>query len=278
MSIILGDRLVWLLERFSLRAKVFQAGPLNCAAAFPAEAGVGYLHVVQSGGLRILDKGRPRVEVNEPSVFIYMNPVTTRLEPLDSDLRMVCASFEFGLGEGNPLQQAMPDRVLLKLVEFPLLQQTLNQIFVEAAEHHCGRQAVLDRFMEVVLILILRELMDQQRLEFGLLAGLADTRLAKAINAMHADPAENWTLDSLAEVAGMSRARFAENFRNTVGMTPGAYLSEWRLGVAQSMLLQGKPVKMVAADVGYGSASALSRVFAARRGKSPSEWLRSRHR
>lgn len=269
--------MVWLLERFSLRAKVFQAGPLNCAAAFPAEPGVGYIHVVQSGGLRILNTGRPRVEVQEPSVFIYLNPVTTRLEPLDSELRMVCASFEFGLGEGNPLQKALPDMVLLKLAEFPLLKQTLGQIFLEAADNHCGRQAVLDRLMEVALILILRDLMDQQRLEFGLLAGLADVRLAKAINAMHEAPAENWTLESLARTAGMSRARFAENFRQIVGMTPGAYLSEWRLGVAQSMLLKGKPVKMVAADVGYGSASALSRVFAARRGKSPSEWLKSRH-
>lgn len=44
-------------------------------------------------------------------------------------------------------------------------------------------------------------------------------------------------------------------------MTPGSYLGEWRLGVAQSLLRQGKPVQLVSDVVGYGSASALSRAF-----------------
>jgi transcriptional regulator GlxA family with amidase domain len=77
----------------------------------------------------------------------------------------------------------------------------------------------------VVIVQLLRDLMDQKRLELGLLAGLADPRLAKAINAMHADPARGWSLEALATVAGMSRAHFAVRFRETVGLTHMAYLS-----------------------------------------------------
>jgi AraC-like DNA-binding protein len=73
----------------------------------------------------------------------------------------------------------------------------------------------------------------------------------------------------------MSRARFAERFHDVVGMTPGAYLSDWRLGLAKSMLLKGASVQTIANDVGYGSASALSRVFSSRCGMSPTEWRRS---
>ena len=91
-----------------------------------------------------------------------------------------------------------------------------------------------------------------------LLAGLADKRLARAINAMHAEPGHAWTLESLAAAASMSRARFAVRFRETVGMTPMAYLGEWRLSVAQSLLRQGRGVQAVADRVGYASASALS--------------------
>jgi len=116
--------------------------------------------------------------------------------------------------------------------------------------------------------------MDQQRLQIGLVAGLADPRLAKAINAMHAEPARNWSLEELAATAGMSRARFAVKFRDVVGMTPGSYLSEWRLGVAQSLLRQGKPVQLVSDVVGYGSASALSRAFRSQLGLSPTEWMK----
>lgn len=58
-------------------------------------------------------------------------------------------------------------------------------------------------------------------------------------------------------------------------MTPGAYLSDWGLGLAKSMLAKGASMQTIAVDVGYGSASALSRVFSSRVGRSPTEWRRS---
>jgi transcriptional regulator GlxA family with amidase domain len=148
----------------------------------------------------------------------------------------------------------------------------LEVLFREAFEDHCGRQAILDRLAEVLIIQLLRELMDQQRIELGLLAGLSDPRLAKAINAMHADPGRAWTLAELASIANMSRARFAIRFRETVGTTPMGYISEWRLSIARSLLRRGKSVQVIAVEVGYASASALSRAFAAHTGLSPREW------
>ncbi|MCP5145833.1 MAG: AraC family transcriptional regulator [Gammaproteobacteria bacterium] len=270
----MNDRLVFLLERFPLRAKVFHSGLLACAARYPASPVTGYIHVVRSGALTVVN-GKRRHRVDTPSVFFYMNPQTHRLEPRSDDVQTVCASFEFGLGAGNPLQLALPDMVLLPLAELPGLSVLLQQLFFEAEESHCGRQAVLDRLMEVALVLVLRELMDQSRLDVGLLAGLADKRLAKALNAMHAEPAREWSLDSLAEVAGMSRARFAVKFREVVGTTPGGYLCDWRLGIAQTLLLRGLPMKNVAVEVGYGSASALARVFTGQFGQSPTAWLKA---
>jgi transcriptional regulator GlxA family with amidase domain len=169
---------------------------------------------------------------------------------------------------------ALPDVVVLPLASAPVLSDTLTMLFREAAEDHCGRQAVINRLSEVALIQILRDLMDQQRMHLGLLAGLADPRLARAINAIHGEPARAWTLEDLAQEAGMSRARFSVRFRDTVGMTPGSYLSEWRLGLAQSLLRRGKPVNVVADEVGYANASALSRVFAARKGMPPTTWMK----
>jgi transcriptional regulator GlxA family with amidase domain len=114
--------------------------------------------------------------------------------------------------------------------------------------------------------------MDQGRIEFGLLAGLSDPRLVNAINAIHADPANRWTLEQMASLANMSRARFANRFREIVGITPMNYLSEWRLSAARSMLIKGKSVQQTADSVGYSSASSLSRAFTAQTGLSPREW------
>ncbi len=271
----MADRLVWLLKRFELRANVFLAGPLSCTARAPELPGVGYLHLLQSGSVRLVSDDGPDVEICEPSAFFYMNPTKHRLEPTSDDVRLVCSTFEFGIGEGNPLQAALPERVILPLADSPALGRTIDQLFREATGNHCGRDAVLDRLSEIALILILRDLMDQKRLDVGLLAGLADPKLARAINAIHANPDKDWTLESIAAAAAMSRARFAQRFHDVVGMTPGAYLSDWRLGLAKSMLLKGESVQRIALDVGYGSASALSRVFSKRVGMTPTEWRSS---
>lgn len=275
VSIIMDDRLANLLKCFELRARVFLAGPLCNTSAFDADDGLGYIHVQQRGSLHVESADHPPMLIDEPSLFFYMNPTSHRLVPKDSDVEMVCASIEFGNGLKNPLARALPEVVLIRLRDMPTMDMTLQVLFREALEQHCGRQAVLDRLIEVVLVQMLRDLMDQHRLHIGLLAGLADARLMKAINAMHAEPARAWSLEELAAAAGMSRARFANHFRDVVGITPGAYLSEWRLGIAQSLLRKGKPVQWVADTVGYGSASALSRAFRAQIGQSPTEWMRA---
>ena len=266
------DRLVWLLNYFELRARVFQAGPLCHSARYDEEDGVGYLHVLRSGALTLKTAGQPRVELKEPCLVFYMNPTGHHIQPAARGVDMVCASFDFGAGRGNPLGPALPDVLVLKLVDMPTLDTLLELLFQEASAQHCGRQAVLDRLSEVVIVQLLRDLMDRQRLEVGLFAALAQPKLARAINAIHAEPARPWTLEELSEVAGMSRARFAVRFRDTVGTTPGSYLTAWRMGIAQTLLRKGKSVQWVADEVGYASASALSRAFTAQLGLSPSDW------
>lgn len=268
------DRLIALLKCFELHARVFQAGPFCHTSEFYGDAELGYIHVVKKGTLRVESPDHPTLLIDEPSVFFYMNPTQHRLIPATPNVETVCASLAFGVGLSNPLARALPDVMVIRLQEMPGLELSLKLLFQEADEAHCGRQAVLDRMMEVVFIQLLRDAMDQQRLQVGLLAGLADPRLTKAINAMHDSPARAWSLEDLASVSGMSRARFAAHFHDVVGMTPGYYLSEWRVSIAQSWLRQGKPVQWVSDTVGYGSASALSRAFRAHVGLSPTEWLR----
>lgn len=270
----MGDRLVSLLKRFELRARVFRSGPLCHSSLYSESDGMGYIHVLRSGGIRIHTKGEADRLVDRPSLLFYMSPTTHRLTPLDQGADTVCASFEFGAGLHNPLFAALPGLVLVALCELPNVAASVELLFREASEDHCGRQAILDRMIEVLIILLLRELMDQERIHTGLLAGLSDPRLARAINALHADPARAWTLETLARTAGMSRARFAVRFREIVGTTPMGYLAEWRLGVAQALLRKGAAVQAVADQVGYANASALSRAFSARIGITPGAWRR----
>jgi len=268
----MDDRLAGLLNNFELRARVFQAGPLCHSASFDAKDGLGYIHFLKRGRIKVNIAKQPAFFLDAPSLLFHMNCPSHRLLPQGDDVDMVCGSFEFGAGLKNPLSQALDDVMVLKLSDTTTLAASVALLFIEAEEEHCGRQAVLDRLIEVIIVQLLRDLMDEKRLQIGLLAGLSEPKLARAINAMHNEPARTWALEDLASIAGMSRSQFASKFRGTIGMTPGSYLTEWRISIAQSMLRRGKPVQLIANEVGYASASALSRAFIKQVGTSPTDW------
>lgn len=152
------------------------------------------------------------------------------------------------------------------------MESTLTLLFDEAFSRRAGREAGIDRLVEFLVVLLLRHSIDAQLIKLGVLAGLSDARLAKALTAIHEQPAQPWSLASLAQAAGMSRARFAAAFHEVVGAPPLDYLTDWRVSVAQTLLRGDKPLKAVAPEVGYSSPAAFSRVFAKRVGASPVDW------
>ena len=106
-----------------------------------------------------------------------------------------------------------------------------------------------------------------------MLAGMAHPQLSKLMAAVHENPEEQWTVDSMAERALMSRAKFAALFKSTVGQAPSDYLADLRVALAQGLLKKELPVSLVANKVGYEHGSALARVFRKKLGLSPKEWL-----
>lgn len=267
------DRLHWLLDTFDLHANVFQAGKLCHGTEYDDHDHVGYIHIMQEGHLEVETAGQPATRYTEPVLIFYVNPKKHRLTPLEETM-MVCATFNFDQGLGNPLTKSLPEVLCINFKEMPQLQHILDLMFKEAGEHHCGQQSILNRLVELIVVLLLRYLMDENKINIGLLAGLADNKLAKTINAIHTSPGQSWSLERLAEVAGMSRARFAAHFHQTVGMTPHVYLTEWRISKAKSLLLRGKSLSYVVDAVGYSGLSAFSRAFYAMVGIPPKAWLK----
>jgi AraC-like DNA-binding protein len=267
------DRLDALLQRFSLEARVFHTGILCGTHDFDAEEGVGHLHLMQRGPLTIHNgKGRP-VQVEEPAVVFYPGPMDHRfVTDRKAGADLVCASVRFGGGASNPVIQSLPPFFVIPISAMEGLRPSLDLLFAEAFGGQCGRQAAVNRLFEVVIIQILRFAMVEGRTSTGMLAGLAHPGLAKAIVAMHEKPAHAWSLEELGSKAGMSRSRFAAAFRETVGMTPGSYLAGWRITVARDLLKKGRSLRLVAEDVGYASAPALSRAFRAVTNQSPRDW------
>lgn len=271
------DRLEALLNHFPARARLFQSGALCGITDFAATGEAGQMHLLRAGELEIIHKGRPPMRVEVPSLLLYPRPVERRFV---TDARrgadVVCAQLEFDGGDANPLVNALPDVVCVPLERIAGAGPVLAMLYAEAFGDNCGRHALIDRLFEIVLIHLLRHLMETEQVEGGMLAGLSHPKLRKALVAMHEQPAQEWSLDALAAMSGMSRSVFARGFRSVVGCTPGAYLQSWRIRLAQQALLQGHKLKMIAIEVGYGSEAALSRAFKAQSGMTPREWRQMR--
>jgi AraC-like DNA-binding protein len=270
------DRLSPFFTHFTLSARVFYSGRLCGTSGNHKTPSAGHLHVVRQGTVKVIQPNRRAMLIEQPSVVLFPRPRRHRLwADENSGADILCAWIEFGSGMMNPLVEALPDVLVVPLKSVKELAPAIDLLFAEAFAEHLGRQPAVDRLAEYFLILLLRSAITAELVKGGVLLGLADARLANAIHAIHDRPEHTWSLEELADAAGMSRARFAVHFRNVVGVTPFDYLADWRIGVAQSLLKQGKPLKIVALSVGYASSGALTRVFCQRIGLSPKAWLRS---
>ncbi len=269
------DRFSPLFSHFNVSSThVFYSGPFCGQNEFVREDGVGHLHILRRGLIRASDGSGQVVIIDEPSVIFYPQPCLHRLHSNDIErAEVVCATIELGSRLSNPFFCALPKFLVIPLSRVAGLETELTLLFAEAFAALPGRQAALDCLAKYFLILLLRHVLEAQLVGEGMFAGLADEKLGKAMVAMHQQPERSWSLDKLAQVAGMSRARFAVRFREIVGTTPMDYMTDWRVSVAQSSLARGRPLKLVALEVGYTSPTALARVFSKRVGASPTEWL-----
>ena len=275
------DRLSTLLERFHVRASVFHTGPMCGRTRFEARPDRAFLHVLRRGELRIEHRGGPlarrRVVVDEPTLVFYPRAVHHEfVNPPREGADFTCATLHFDGGDRNPIVAALPALVLLPLDAVSGLQPTLELLFAETDRPRCGSRLLADRLFEVVLIQLLRWIVDHPQaagVSGGLMMGLHHPKLARALVALHAEPQEDWPLARMAQEAGMSRSAFADAFRDATGLTPAAYLTDWRLTLASAQLRAGRPQKLVAAESGFSNGSSLSRAFKQRFGCSPRAWL-----
>jgi len=270
----MNDRLAPLLAHFDLHCELLHAGSSSGSQHYEAREGIGHLHLLRAGRLHWLDAQGVRHTLDRPGLLMFAGCCPHQLETEEAE--MVCATVAFGAQFGNPLLRGLPSPWVLPLAELPLLTHLIELFFDAAFAQRCGRDAVLSRMAELIVLQLLRLGFHQGLLQVGALAGLADPRLARALTAVHEAPAAAWTLERLAATAGLSRARFAALFSEIVGSPPGDYLAGLRIGLAQRLLSRGSPLKAVAEQVGYGSANALSRAFLQRVGQTPSQWLSAR--
>jgi AraC-like DNA-binding protein len=268
------DRLTPLLERFPPTARVFFADVLCNRFESQVESAKGHIHWLKSGSVEVVADDTAVGTLTGPGVIFSPRGTAHTLIP-KPEAEIVCAEFEFGQRFKNPLTSVTPSVILIPVADAPEIEVIHRLLMDEAFSSRCGKTFGVNQLLQYFVLVVFRYLISTETIPAGITKALADERLLRAINSMHAEPEKPWTLESLADVAGMSRASFANHFREATQATPIEYLTNWRISLAQSKIINGVPIKSVAKDVGYANPEALTRVFTKRVGCSPREWRAS---
>lgn len=200
----------------------------------------------------------------------------------DPDFEMLGGTFGVEPVNAALLLGLLPNLVHIRASENDTgrLARVIELIRDECGSEREGRAMILERLLEVLLIEALRwSATREDAIARGLLGGMRDPQIARALRAMHAEVKREWTVAELAKQSGKSRSAFAAQFAQIVGCAPMEYLARWRMSLAMDALSRGDAsLDRIADDIGYQSASAFSTAFRKRIGRAPGAFARELRR
>ncbi|MDH5354620.1 MAG: cupin domain-containing protein, partial [Gammaproteobacteria bacterium] len=188
------DRLSSLLELFRPKTrKVELLSGLNNRLDISADSAIG---LVYKGSAILKDDNTTCINISQGDILWITAGNQFELISDQAGFELLCCQLEFGPVRLNPLFDMIPAALHLKDCEASQesLKPIIELLLQESLQQRCGQETVLNRLAEVLLVHVLRYVMKHQKIETGVLAGLADIRLARAITAIHSQPEQRWSV------------------------------------------------------------------------------------
>ena len=193
---------------------------------------------------------------------------------------MICG-FLGGHEQLQPLTETLPSLMTMSVRDMPggdWISQSFQYGARQLTDGDPGAATIMAKISELLFVeAVRRYLVTMPPERTGLLAGLRDPAIGKALSLLHTQIARAWTADDLAGAANLSRSAFAERFTLLIGQPPIKYLTNWRMQVAAQKLREGRlSIGQIAFDVGYDSEASFTRAFKRELGSPPAVWRRRR--
>ncbi len=204
-----------------------------------------------------------------------LTEVTLRGEgaPLD----MLCGTFTVG-GSGGALLRTLPEVLCVRTAQradCAWLASLIGMMRYESEAANAGAAAVIGELSTALFTVLLRALMAERGTSHGLLALMGDARLSRAVEAVLREPAQPWTIATLAAQCNLSRATFARQFSQLSGLTPLELFTSLRMELAARLLLrENLSAERVSEQCGYASQAAFGRIFKQHYGTGPGAYRR----
>lgn len=249
--------------------------------------GRGYLWLNTPGSAVELSPGNVTLVRGGSDHYIGHEPGADCLEPEEFQARharagpgdnpqatvFLCGAYQFSGDVGSGLLDALPQVMTLSPAIDEPLRDVVTLLSRELARTEPAQQIVLDRLLDLLLVLAMRSDFRRSATAPRWYRASADPRLSAALQAMHENAAHSWTVPELAAISGLSRAAFARAFREALGQAPMQYLTEWRMTLARDHLRDDDlTLAQIADAVGYGSPFAFAAAFRRHHGDPPGAW------
>jgi len=196
----------------------------------------------------------------------------------DGPVEMVvgCGTLNVRYGEALGLFDHLSELLVVDLSGIPEVPGLFQLMMREQENDGPGKPVLQGAIMTQLLVLMLRAVAEQSESSLAWLNALDDPRLARAIDHIMENPAAMHSVESLAEVASMSRSSFSKHFQAAFSKSPMSLVNHVRLERAAKMLHTGHyPIEQIGSRVGFSSRSHFSQAFKKHTGHSPAEFRNS---
>jgi AraC-like DNA-binding protein len=238
---------------------------------------------LRAGDVAFLPHGSGHALAGDPAAPTDVPPVPLT-DPSD-DLEkgagprtvMLCGAYLMDRSWPHPLLRELPDLVHLPggLGRHQSLRGAVELLATELTWPRLGRDAVVPALLDALLLYMTRAWLEDQPEGSGWTTAVRDPAVRTALLGIHSTPGQQWTVASLGELAGLSRAAFARRFTSLIGQPPLAYLTWWRMILAARLLrASDAPLRTVSAQVGYTSEFAFGAAFKRQHGLTPGAYRR----
>lgn len=251
-------------------------GWLRLADRAPIHLGAGDAVLLPQGEAHLLadtPRGATRPLATFPQTRIGERTFHVRGGGDGVETVMACCSVAFGQPALHPLLALMPPVILVcrATAGDPMLPALLDGMADEVVGNRIGAATVLARLADLVVARLVRSWAEGQCADTkGWLAAIRDPRIGRALAAIHRDPGRSWSVDALAQEAGLSRSLVSARFVRLLGVAPGRYLARWRMHLAGGWLRDRRlSVAEIAERLGYESEASFSRAFKRLTGSPP---------
>jgi AraC-like DNA-binding protein len=297
------DLLTDLLHEGGVRRRVLNLRELSSSTAlrFPCDRSLGvhvvtqgrvYVHAdnlpeplqLDAGDIALMARGCVHVVSTEPRLDgLQVQPITrawgdgAAASSEDGRSAVISGAYQLWNAPVHPFFGQLPGWFVLRADSVPKLGPlalSIGLLEQEVRQRDLGADTIVHGLMDVIFGYLLREVVQRQG-DAGASWSQAvrDPQVRQAVTLMHAESGHPWTLDELAERAGLSRTSLAERFREAMGETPLAYLRTVRMQKAMRILSEtDKNLEQIALEVGYQDAFSFSKVFKRTVGLAPKEF------